>query len=170
MVRPNRACMNAERERLERRRLKTERWGRWGPYLSERQWGTVREDYSAGRHRLGVFPARPCPLARVSLGRRRHCRHLRRPPAPLFRARAVERPGSDSQRAAVRADQQRRQSRRGRQGILLLSRRPADARVHEDALQVSAARSFRTRGSSKRIAAATKRGSRIRADRHRHVR
>ena len=22
------------------------RWRRWGPYLSERQWGTVREDYS----------------------------------------------------------------------------------------------------------------------------
>ena len=22
-------------------------WKRWGPYLSERQWGTVREDYSA---------------------------------------------------------------------------------------------------------------------------
>jgi hypothetical protein len=24
-----------------------ERWREWGPYLSERQWGTVREDYSA---------------------------------------------------------------------------------------------------------------------------
>ena len=23
-------------------------WRNWGPYLSERQWGTVREDYSAG--------------------------------------------------------------------------------------------------------------------------
>ena len=23
-------------------------WRRWGPYVSERQWGTVREDYSAG--------------------------------------------------------------------------------------------------------------------------
>jgi hypothetical protein len=30
----------------ERRRLTRKRWRRWGPYLSERQWGTVREDYS----------------------------------------------------------------------------------------------------------------------------
>ncbi len=28
--------------------LREENWHRWGPYLSERQWGTVREDYSAG--------------------------------------------------------------------------------------------------------------------------
>ena len=30
-------------------------WRKWGPYLSERQWGTVREDYSADGLRLGVF-------------------------------------------------------------------------------------------------------------------
>ena len=30
-------------------------WRKWGPYLSERQWGTVREDYSAGRRRLGLL-------------------------------------------------------------------------------------------------------------------
>ena len=35
--------MNAEQTRL----LTPEPWRRWGPYLSERQWGTVREDYSA---------------------------------------------------------------------------------------------------------------------------
>ncbi|MCA9084776.1 MAG: glucosidase [Planctomycetaceae bacterium] len=40
---------NAERLRLEReaRRDPGENWKRWGPYLSERQWGTVREDYSS---------------------------------------------------------------------------------------------------------------------------
>lgn len=39
---------NVERLRLEReaRREPGENWKRWGPYLSERQWGTVREDYS----------------------------------------------------------------------------------------------------------------------------
>jgi hypothetical protein len=37
--------MNAERNRLEKGRDKA-MWHRWGPYLSERQWGTVREDYS----------------------------------------------------------------------------------------------------------------------------
>ena len=32
--------------RLEDNRTRKEYWKRWGPYLSERQWGTVREDYS----------------------------------------------------------------------------------------------------------------------------
>ena len=31
-------------------------WRRWGPYLGERQWGTVREDYSAGGDAWGSFP------------------------------------------------------------------------------------------------------------------
>lgn len=31
-------------------------WKRWGPYLSERQWGTVREDYSANSDSWGYFP------------------------------------------------------------------------------------------------------------------
>lgn len=38
---------DAERQRLENQRLGTEDWHLWGPYLSERSWGTVREDYSA---------------------------------------------------------------------------------------------------------------------------
>ena len=36
----------AEERRLEEDRRRTKNWKRWGPYLSERQWGTVREDYS----------------------------------------------------------------------------------------------------------------------------
>ena len=36
----------AELDRLESARLEKEPWKKWGPYLSERQWGTVREDYS----------------------------------------------------------------------------------------------------------------------------
>jgi hypothetical protein len=39
--------MLAERERLAQARTDHEPWKKWGPYLSERQWGTVREDYSA---------------------------------------------------------------------------------------------------------------------------
>ena len=45
--------MGAERERvdgfgrLEDGLLQAGEWYRWGPYVSERQWGTVREDYSA---------------------------------------------------------------------------------------------------------------------------
>jgi len=38
--------VTAEERRLEEARERTEHWKRWGPYLSERAWGTVREDYS----------------------------------------------------------------------------------------------------------------------------
>jgi len=38
--------MPTEKERLEEERLQSVPWKKWGPYLSERQWGTVREDYS----------------------------------------------------------------------------------------------------------------------------
>jgi len=38
--------LTAEQQRLDDARLKTVPWKKWGPYLSERQWGTVREDYS----------------------------------------------------------------------------------------------------------------------------
>ena len=37
---------NAEVKRLEAARRHNMAWKKWGPYLSERQWGTVREDYS----------------------------------------------------------------------------------------------------------------------------
>ena len=38
--------MTKEAQRLEESRLRKAHWKRWGPYLSERAWGTVREDYS----------------------------------------------------------------------------------------------------------------------------
>jgi hypothetical protein len=38
--------MIEERRRLDEARTKERAWKKWGPYLSERQWGTVREDYS----------------------------------------------------------------------------------------------------------------------------
>jgi hypothetical protein len=39
--------MNAEEQRLKEASDRATHWKRWGPYLSERAWGTVREDYSA---------------------------------------------------------------------------------------------------------------------------
>jgi hypothetical protein len=39
--------MTAEEKRLRESEARTAHWKRWGPYLSERAWGTVREDYSA---------------------------------------------------------------------------------------------------------------------------
>jgi hypothetical protein len=38
--------MHQETQRLTAANQRTAHWRRWGPYLSERQWGTVREDYS----------------------------------------------------------------------------------------------------------------------------
>jgi hypothetical protein len=39
-------AVTREELRLEESRLRKQHWKRWGPYLSERAWGTVREDYS----------------------------------------------------------------------------------------------------------------------------
>jgi hypothetical protein len=48
--------MSAERERLESEHERKALWRRWGPYLSERQWGTVREDYSPYGTAWEYFP------------------------------------------------------------------------------------------------------------------
>ena len=45
-----------EDHRLEEARQRKKHWKRWGPYLSERQWGTVREDYSANGTAWEYFP------------------------------------------------------------------------------------------------------------------
>ena len=45
-----------EDHRLEEARTRKKHWKRWGPYLSERQWGTVREDYSADGTAWEYFP------------------------------------------------------------------------------------------------------------------
>jgi hypothetical protein len=47
---------NAESVRLAAANANTEPWRLWGPYLSERQWGTVREDYSPGGTAWEYFP------------------------------------------------------------------------------------------------------------------
>jgi hypothetical protein len=46
----------AEHKRLEDNSIKEVPLEKWGPYLSERQWGTVREDYSAGGDAWNYFP------------------------------------------------------------------------------------------------------------------
>ena len=49
-------AMTAEEQRLQQDRDRTAHWKRWGPYLSERQWGTVREDYSPDGSAWEYFP------------------------------------------------------------------------------------------------------------------
>jgi mannosylglycerate hydrolase MGH1-like protein/glycosyl hydrolase family 63 len=46
----------AEHARLEETRLRARNWKRWGPYVSERAWGSVREDYSPGGTAWDYFP------------------------------------------------------------------------------------------------------------------
>src|SRR5208283_4807162 len=48
--------MNPEKERLAETQAGAVPWQHWGPYLSERQWGTVREDYSPGGTAWDYFP------------------------------------------------------------------------------------------------------------------
>jgi hypothetical protein len=47
--------MSAETQRLNAARLGQADWKKWGPYLSERQWGTVREDYSSDGNAWDYF-------------------------------------------------------------------------------------------------------------------
>jgi hypothetical protein len=48
--------MTSEDQRLAASADRVVHWKRWGPYLSERQWGTVREDYSPGGDAWNYFP------------------------------------------------------------------------------------------------------------------
>ncbi len=47
---------NCERQRLDAEKHYQVPWKKWGPYLSERQWGTVREDYSLSGNAWESFP------------------------------------------------------------------------------------------------------------------
>jgi hypothetical protein len=46
----------AEHQRLAEYRHRKANWKKWGPYLSERSWGTVREDYSDDGRAWDYFP------------------------------------------------------------------------------------------------------------------
>ena len=48
--------MDAERVRIIETQRREQHWRRWGPYLAERAWGTVREDYSADGAAWDYFP------------------------------------------------------------------------------------------------------------------
>lgn len=70
------ALYNPEKLRLQETRERNIPWKKWGPYVSERQWGTVREDYSRTGNALGLFSPRSSTFPCLPLGRRRTCRYL----------------------------------------------------------------------------------------------
>jgi hypothetical protein len=51
-----RKAITNEELRLRESAERTAHWKRWGPYLTEREWGTVREDYSPNGNAWGYFP------------------------------------------------------------------------------------------------------------------
>lgn len=57
--------MNQEKIRLEQSKANKSTWKKWGPYLTERQWGTVREDYSPN----GTAWENTSPMMRHTVGR-----------------------------------------------------------------------------------------------------
>ncbi|MBZ0292265.1 MAG: glucosidase [Anaerolineae bacterium] len=56
------AAQTAEQQRLVDHRERRANWRKWGPYLSERAWGTVREDYSPGGDAWRFFTHDQAPL------------------------------------------------------------------------------------------------------------
>ena len=62
---------DAEAERLAADARREKNWKRWGPYLAERQWGTVREDYSPDGSCWEYLPHAARSQPRLPLGRRR---------------------------------------------------------------------------------------------------
>ena len=135
---------NPEQDRLAEHNAGQADWKRWGPYLSDRAWGTVREDYSADGDSWNYFPhdhARSRAYRWNEDGIGGFCdekQHLCLAVAlwnekdPILKERMFG------------LEQSAGQPRRGRQGVLLLPRRHADPLLHEDALQVSASGVSRT--------------------------
>ena len=60
--------MDAEHRRLEEARSNAAPWKKWGPYLSERQWGTVREDYSDNGDAWNYFSHDQFPPVTIARG------------------------------------------------------------------------------------------------------
>jgi len=58
--------MNAERQRLREADAGVQPWRLWGPYLSERQWGTG--GLLGARDGVGLFSPRPCAEPCVPVG------------------------------------------------------------------------------------------------------
>ncbi len=137
--------MTQEELRLAESGTRKKHWKRWGPYLSERAWGTVREDYSADGNAWAFFPhdhARSRAYRWNEDGLAGICdRHQM-----ICFALALwngTRPYPEG--AALRPDRKRGQPRRGREGILLLSRFNTPTHSYmKYAVQVSAGGRFPT--------------------------
>ena len=80
------------------------RWDLWGPYLGERAWGTVREDYSANGDAWNYFPHDHARSRAYRWNEDGIGGISRFQTAALFRVRVLERARSDSEGASLRRD------------------------------------------------------------------
>ena len=159
----------AEAARLAEDAGRAKNWKRWGPYLAERQWGTVREDYSADGDCWDYFPHDHARSRAYRWGEDGLLGITDREGRLCFAPGALERAGSHPQGTALRPDRARGQPRRRRQGALLLPGLHADPFLHQGALQVSRRPSSRTAAGRGEPAAGQGRAG-VRAGRHRRVR
>ena len=160
-----------EQRRLNEARENGIPWKKWGPYLSERQWGTVREDYSADGNAWDYFTPRPGALARLSLGRGRPRPASRDDQQRLCFALALWN-GSDpilKERLFGLTNSEGNHGEDVKEYYFYLDSH-ADALVHEVPLQVSAGASSRTRDLVETNRAPRPAGVRVRAARHRRLR
>ena len=133
-------------------------WRRWGPYLSERSWGTVREDYSADGDAWDYFPHDLARSKAYRWGEDGIAGICDRYQLLCFALAFWNGRDPILKERLFGLVPVRGQPRRGREGVLLLPRHHADPLLHEVALQVPAARVSRTRSSSRRTAAAAAAG------------
>ena len=77
-----------EQKRLNEAREAQVPWKKWGPYLSERQWGTVREDYSEDGNAWNYFTHDQARSRAYKWGEDGLRRNLRRQAAAVLRAGA----------------------------------------------------------------------------------
>ena len=158
-----------EQKRLNEAREAGIPWKKWGPYLSERQWGTVREDYSEDGNAWDYFTHDQSRsrayrwgedgLGGISDDKQRLCFALAlwNERDPILKERLFGLTNSEGE------------PWRGREGVLLLPRQHADALVHEVPLQVPAA-GVSLPGPGRDEPETVAGGVRVRAARHRRLR
>src|SRR5438552_15874455 len=96
---------DTEQNRLQEAHENGQAWSRWGPYLSERQWGTVREDYSPGGTAWDFLPHDQARSHAYRWGEGRPVGDQRRSAAALFRPGPVERGRPHPEGTALRTDE-----------------------------------------------------------------
>ena len=146
--------MTREEERLADSQARRVHWRRWGPFLAERQWGTVREDYSPDgdvwryfthdQSRSRAYRWGEDGIAGICDRHQRICFALAlwNERDPILKERLFG------------LTNERRQSRRRRKGILLLSGRHAHQLLSQISLQVSPSRHFPMSNCGRKICAA----------------